>query len=132
MLTCACLWTRHDLINPPFLLPAFLHTRPQHPPIEGNAFLASLMEAKPVCSVDPYTGATQVINPAAIASAVLSTREVLAKQLAKNLTSHVQDANVTLMRTHLETHTYVSGTNDEVKPSFRQYRSRKEQRHQLL
>lgn len=102
----------------------------QHPPIEGNIFLTGLMEARPVYSVDPHSGAKRCINPAAIASAVLSTREALAQQLAKTLPNKVQDANVTIMRSHLETHTYVSGTNNEVKPSFR-HKRRGQERHQL-
>lgn len=58
-------------------------------------------------SVDPTSGAKRYINPAGIASAVLTTREALAKQLAKTLPSKVSDANVSIMRSHLETHTYV-------------------------
>lgn len=102
----------------------------QHPPIEGNVFLAGLFEARPVYSIDPQSGAKRYINPAAIANAVLSTRESLAQQLAKTLPSKVQDANMNIMRTHLETHTYVSGTNIDVKPSFKT-RGRNKQRHQL-
>jgi hypothetical protein len=102
----------------------------QHPPIEGNAFLSELFEARPVYSMDPQTGNKHYINPAGIASAVLATREALAQQLAKTLPTKVQDANVAIMRTHLETHTYVSGTNIEVKPSFKHKRHDKE-RHQL-
>jgi hypothetical protein len=41
----------------------------QNPPIEGNDFLANLLEAKPVYATDPYTGAAYHINPAAIANA---------------------------------------------------------------
>ena len=102
----------------------------QHPPIEGNVFLAALMEARPVYSIDPHTGTKRCINPAAVASAVLSTREALAQQLSKTLPTKVQDANVTIMRSHVETHTYVSGTNLDVKPTFRHKRQGKE-RHQL-
>jgi hypothetical protein len=62
-----------------------------------------------VYSVDPSSGAKRYINPAGIASAVLTTREALAKQLAKTLPNKVSDANVSIMRSHLETHTYVGG-----------------------
>lgn len=102
----------------------------QHPPIEGNTFLAGLLEERPVYSIDPHSGAKRYINPAGIASAVLTTREALAQQLAKTLAGKVSDANVSIMRTHLETHTYVSGTNMEVKPSFRHKRQGKDS-HQL-
>lgn len=82
-------------------------------------------------SVDPLTGIKHCINPAAIAAAVLTTRESLAQKLAKTLPTRVQDANVAIMRTHLETHTYVSGTNIEVKPSFRHKGPNNKERHQL-
>jgi hypothetical protein len=105
--------------------------RAQHPPIEGNAFLAGLLEARPEVHPDAASGATHSINPAAIAAAVLSTREALAEQLAKTLSGKVARANVSLMRTHLERHTYVSGTNEEVKPSFKQQRRRRSGQRQL-
>ena len=103
----------------------------QHPPIEGNTFLTGLLEERPVYSVDPHSGAKRYINPAGIASAVLATRETLAQQLAKTLPRKVQDANVGIMRTHLETHTYVSGTNLEVKPSYNRRKQQGKERHQL-
>lgn len=103
----------------------------QHPPLEGNAFLAALMEAKPEHRRDPYSGSMHYINPAALAAAVLSTREALAQQLAKSLPRRVSDANIDVMRSHLEAHTYVCGTNLDVKPSFRQYRRRTQQPRQL-
>uniref|UniRef100_A0A383VD67 Uncharacterized protein n=1 Tax=Tetradesmus obliquus TaxID=3088 RepID=A0A383VD67_TETOB len=104
----------------------------QNPPIEGNEFLANLLEAKPVYATDPYTGATYHINPAAIANAVLVTREALAAKLSRSITPKVADANIAIMRSHLERHTYVSGSNDDVKPSFRQYRKRPQHQQQRL
>eukprot|EP00882_Tetradesmus_deserticola_P000746 GHRQ01000814.1.p1 GENE.GHRQ01000814.1~~GHRQ01000814.1.p1 ORF type:complete len:211 (+),score=71.48 GHRQ01000814.1:222-854(+) len=104
----------------------------QNPPIEGNDFLTNLLEAKPVYATDPYTGAGHHINPAAIANAVLVTREALAAKLSKSITPKVQDANIGIMRSHLERHTYVSGSNDDVKPSFRQYRNRQQPQQQRL
>eukprot|EP00878_Enallax_costatus_P018985 GHUV01020013.1.p1 GENE.GHUV01020013.1~~GHUV01020013.1.p1 ORF type:complete len:149 (+),score=28.17 GHUV01020013.1:633-1079(+) len=102
----------------------------QNPPLEGNTFLANLLNAKPVHGVNPYTGATYHVNPAQIASAVLATREALAAKLARNLEVKVSDANIDVMRTHLETHTYVSGSNNERRPSYRHYRqSNKQHQH---
>eukprot|EP00879_Flechtneria_rotunda_P027843 GHRR01029856.1.p1 GENE.GHRR01029856.1~~GHRR01029856.1.p1 ORF type:complete len:156 (-),score=46.39 GHRR01029856.1:494-961(-) len=98
----------------------------QNPPIEGNTFLQGLLETKPVCAKDPY-GTTHYINPAQIANAVLLTREVLAQKLTKTLGPRVQDANMAVMRGHLETHTYVSGTLNETKSSFKQYRKGQQQ-----
>lgn len=100
----------------------------QNPPLEGNAFLANLLNARPVHEVDPYSGASFHVNPAQIASAVLTTREALAQRLAQNLEAKVADANMDVMRTHLETHTYVSGSNNERRPSFRNYRKQNKQR----
>jgi hypothetical protein len=80
--------------------------------------------AKPEYRADPRTGATHYINPAAIASAVLSTRESLARQLAKRLAGSVREENILIMRAHLEQHTYVSGSDDQARPSFRQDRRR--------
>lgn len=105
--------------------------RTQHPPLEGNAFLAALMQAKPEHRQDPYTGSVHHINPAALAAAILSTREALGQQLAKALPGRVADANIAVMRAHLENYTYTSGTNLDVKPSFRQYRGRSSQQRQL-
>lgn len=105
----------------------------QNPPIEGNAFLQALMEARPVYCMDPYSGARHYVNPAAIANAVLVTREALAERLAKGLTPKVADANMSLLRQHLEAHTYVSGSNNVQRASFRAYRrgagSRQQQHH---
>eukprot|EP00878_Enallax_costatus_P036723 GHUV01041269.1.p1 GENE.GHUV01041269.1~~GHUV01041269.1.p1 ORF type:complete len:147 (+),score=26.14 GHUV01041269.1:574-1014(+) len=102
----------------------------KNPPLEGNTFLANLLNAKPVHGVNPYTGATYHVNPAQIASAVLATREALAAKLARNLEVKVSDANIDVMRTHLETHTYVSGSNNERRPSYRHYRqSNKQHQH---
>lgn len=103
----------------------------QNPPLEGNTFLANLLNAKPVHEVDPYTGTTFHVNPAQIATAVLATREALAQKLTKNLDSKVADANMDVMRTHLETHTYVSGSNNERRPSYRHYRKQNKQRQRL-
>lgn len=93
-------------------------------------FLAGLFETRPMYSVDPQSGTKRYINPAAIATAVLTTRQALAQQLVKTLPTKVHDDNVTIMRTHLETHTYVSGTNEEVKPTFR-LKAQDKKPHQL-
>lgn len=81
--------------------------------------------------VDPYSGATYHINPAQIAAAVLATREALAQKVAKTIEGKVAGANMDVMRTHLETHTYVSGSNNERRPSYRQYRRANKQRQHL-
>lgn len=94
-------------------------------------FLANLLNVKPIHAVDSYTGATYHVNPAQIASAVIATREALAEKLAKTLESKVSDANIDVMRTHLETHTYVSGSNNERRPSYRHYRHQDKQ-HQHM
>lgn len=68
----------------------------------------------------------------AASAAVIVTREALAQKLAKSIMPKVQDANIDIMRTHLERHTYVSGSNDDVKPSFRHYRKRQQAQRQRL
>jgi hypothetical protein len=93
-----------------------------NPPIEGDTFITQLMNTKPVYSVDPYSGQTYFINPPQVSAAILATREQLAQKLAKNLCSTVTQANVDILRTHLEQHTYVSGSNNDSKISYRQYR----------
>lgn len=127
--TCCCCPSLIDLR----CVPLIHLTKPQHPPIEGNAFLSGLFEARPVYSIDPVSGSKRHINPAAIANAVLTTRESLATQLSKTLPGKVSESNMSIMREHLETHTYVSGTNIELRPTFRSRRthSTDEERHQL-
>lgn len=88
------------------------------------------MQARPVASVDPYSGTTHFINPSQIAAAVLATREALAAKLARGLVPRVADANMAVLRSHLEAHTYVSGSNNDRRPSYRQYRGGQQQRRQ--
>jgi len=99
-----------------------------HPPLEGNAFLSRLMSERPRMEVDPYTGNTHHITPVTLANRIMATREDLVQDVSKLIGPQVHKDNVLILRTHLEAHTYVSGTNEEKKPNYRGYR--KEGKHQ--
>lgn len=95
-----------------------------HPPLDGDKFIADLMLEAPVTLVDPYTGQSHAVSPTQIASGVLSVRQELAGHVAKGLPGAVAAGNVSVLRRHLEEHTYVSGDagNDAARPSYRNYR----------
>jgi hypothetical protein len=58
------------------------------------------------------------------------TPQELASQVAKALPAAVAASNVGVMREHLERHTYVSGTADAPRTSYRDYRRRRNGRWQ--
>jgi hypothetical protein len=95
--------------------------RPPPPP----QFISDLMLQPPVALADPYSGRTHRVHPARLASGILTAREELAAHVAKGLPSAVARSNVSVLRRHLEEHTYVSGTHvDAPRPSYRDYRRR--------
>lgn len=85
-------------------------------------FIAELMHTQPVALVDPYSGRTHIISPTQLATGVLTVREELSRHIAKSLPGAVAAGTVAVLRRHLETHTYVSGTNAAPRASYRQYR----------
>ena len=91
-------------------------------------FLSRLMSERPRMEVDPYTGNTHHITPVTLANRIMATREDLIQDVSKLIGPQVHKDNVLILRTHLEAHTYVSGTNEEKKPNYRGYR--KEGKHQ--
>ncbi|GBF95673.1 NAD+ synthase [Raphidocelis subcapitata] len=93
-----------------------------HPPLRGDEFIAELMHTQPVALVDPYSGRTHIISPTQLATGVLTVREELSRHVAKSLPGAVAAGNVAVLRRHLETHTYVSGTNAAPRASYRHYR----------
>lgn len=81
-----------------------------------------MLEA-PVALVDPYSGNSHVVSPTQLANGVLQVRAELAAHVAKSLPGAVAQGNVTVLRRHLEEHTYVSGSHsDAPRTSYRDYR----------
>lgn len=90
-----------------------------NPPIKGDEFITRLMAERPRAYKDPNTGATHYVSPTQLANRVLATRADLAQHVVASLTDEMQRENVTILRSHLEAHTYTSGTHSSGKKGGR-------------
>jgi hypothetical protein len=88
-----------------------------------SQFITKLMKARPTYEIDPYTGMMMDINPLHLANRIMATRDLLIKNTTLLAPEQVAKDNVKILRRHLEAHTYVSGSSETQKPSYRAYRN---------
>lgn len=69
-------------------------------------FLLKLMKRQPYTNIDPATKSTMIIHPVTLAQQVLAARDELAGASAKGLVHHVKNANLDVIKTHLNQNHY--------------------------
>jgi len=85
------------------------------PPIEGDEFLLKLMKRQPYTNIDPATKSTMIIHPVTLAQQVLAARDELAGASAKGLVHHVKNANLDVIKTHLNQNHYTLSRKAPIK-----------------
>lgn len=76
-----------------------------------SQFVLELLKQRPSYSVDKINGAEHFISPPALANRVMALREALARGMSKfDFPTYVGRNNVEVLRQHLETSSYTSGS----------------------
>eukprot|EP01024_Parvocaulis_polyphysoides_P016863 TRINITY_DN1747_c0_g1_i1.p2 TRINITY_DN1747_c0_g1~~TRINITY_DN1747_c0_g1_i1.p2 ORF type:complete len:218 (+),score=22.84 TRINITY_DN1747_c0_g1_i1:233-886(+) len=83
-----------------------------HPPLEGDSFLLELMGKENIYNAGDQYGHEFVVRPMELANRIIAYRTELSKSIAKEICGIANERNIGVMRTHLEKHSYVSGSWD--------------------
>jgi hypothetical protein len=83
----------------------------EHPPTEGNKFLLELFAQSGTVVVENTTNTSHNIDPQNLAHRLLQIRDDMARAATVALPQFVELENTTVLRTHLERSTFVSGSH---------------------
>ncbi|KAL6767755.1 RBCX2 [Auxenochlorella protothecoides x Auxenochlorella symbiontica] len=112
----------HQLQESDLIIAQWLnHFCAEHPPLDGNKFILSLLSMKGTTVDEAAFGVTHHINPQNIAHRILMTREDMALNMAQGLSKYATQENGMVLRRHLENTTYLSGGHDTAYKSRRGY-----------
>eukprot|EP01023_Acetabularia_acetabulum_P049455 TRINITY_DN5281_c0_g1_i1.p1 TRINITY_DN5281_c0_g1~~TRINITY_DN5281_c0_g1_i1.p1 ORF type:complete len:220 (-),score=30.80 TRINITY_DN5281_c0_g1_i1:662-1321(-) len=84
----------------------------EHPPLEGDNFLLELMGMQNIHSPGDQYGHEFVVRPMELANRIIAYRAELSKLIASEIQGIAVEKNIGVMRSHLEKHSYVSGSWD--------------------
>eukprot|EP01024_Parvocaulis_polyphysoides_P064976 TRINITY_DN7566_c0_g1_i4.p2 TRINITY_DN7566_c0_g1~~TRINITY_DN7566_c0_g1_i4.p2 ORF type:complete len:222 (-),score=25.74 TRINITY_DN7566_c0_g1_i4:597-1262(-) len=84
----------------------------EHPPLQGDDFLLELMGKETIHNPGDEHGHEYIVRPMELANRIIAARMELSKSIASVITDVASERNVAIMRKHLETHSYTSGSWD--------------------
>jgi hypothetical protein len=88
----------------------FNHFLADNPPLQGDAFVRALFKERAVYAKDRVTGTEHFVSPAQLAHRVLAMRELMARTVTQGFPEYVTRTNIEVLRAHLESSSYTSGT----------------------
>lgn len=98
-----------------------------HPPTDGNKFVAHLLDQRGTQVTDPTTRSVHTVDPQILARRILIIRDDLARNATYNLPDYVERENTAILRSHLEKNTFVSGSSGAQYGERRGYYRRRSQ-----
>jgi hypothetical protein len=91
----------------------FNHFLADNPPLQGDVFVRALFKERAVYAKDKVTGTEHFVSPAQLAHRVLAMRELMARTVTAGFPEFVTRTNVEVLRQHLESSSYTSGSHAE-------------------
>ncbi len=82
----------------------------ENPPLKGDPFIQALFKERAVYMKDSVTGMEHFVSPAQLAHRILAMRELMARTVTAGFPEMVTRTNVDVLRQHLESSSYTSGT----------------------
>lgn len=100
----------------------------ENPPTSGNKFVSLLIDQPGTQVTDPTTRSVHTVDPQVLARRVLIIRDDLARNATYSLPEYVERQNTSILRSHLEKNTFVSGSSGAQYSERRGYYRRRKPR----